>query len=87
MVGGWFRRSHAHGPGRGAANEGCGCWLLAGIAAALGAEVTALRALAGDATSLVVHGGATVQVLTNLDSGASVGAALGAGWNRDGTAR
>ena len=86
MAWGWFgrpgtdrsRRSGVEGSGR--------RWLLADGAAPLGAKVSWLRALAGDAAPLVVRRSAAVQVLADLNAGTGVGAGVWPRRDRDGTA-
>ena len=60
--------------------------LFAGLAAGLGAQVAGLGTLTSDTRALVVHRGAAVQVLTDFDSGAGIGAALRARRDGDETA-
>ena len=78
-MGGWFAGADGGGL-RGDVSDGRG--LLSDSAAALRSQVTGLGSLAGDASALVVHRSAAVEMFTDLDPGAGVGAAPWAG--RDG---
>ncbi len=86
MVGRWLPRARRGGLAEGSVHGRRRLLFLSNLAAAPAAQVSALRPLAGDAASLVVHGGAAVEVLTNLDPSPSVGAALWSRRDRDGSA-
>src|SRR3990172_1030950 len=87
MVSGWLPGASARWRWGGVYERAWRGWLLPGCTArCLGAQVCTLSGLAGDASALVVQRGAAVEVFTDLDSGAGVGAALRARPDSDGTA-
>lgn len=86
MVWGWFGGLGAERSPRGGVEGRGRRWLLA-RSAPLGAEVSGLRAPAGDAAPLVVRRSAAVEVLAYLSAGAGAGVGAECGPGGIGMAR